>query len=405
MNSTPSSDPTGAGFPQKIAIIHDWLPEIGGAERVLSEMLRVFPRADVFSLIDFIPKEERSILYGKHVQTTFLQNCPAIRRFYRSYLPIMPLAVEHIDLSSYPLVISSSYAVAKGVITGPDQLHLCYCHSPIRYAWDMQEQYLLQSGSSRGIRGFLARALLHYIRIWDTRTANGVDAFATNSKFIARRIWKVYRRRSHVIYPPVEASPPEDVRPPQPWPFYLCLGRLVPYKRVDLIIETFRRCSSLRLIIIGEGPDRESLAKNLPSNVQMLGRQPRQIVLQHLMHAKALIFAAEEDFGIVPVEAQALGTPVVAYGKGGACETVLHGKTGTLFMEQTPEALIAALQQSDRLPLDPAELRQHAARFSPQRFRAKLHDWALHKWQRFEERLPRNESETRLEAVSSSSAD
>ncbi|MEI6712919.1 MAG: glycosyltransferase [Verrucomicrobiota bacterium] len=376
-------DESAQWIPERIAIIHDWLPEVGGAEKVLGEMLNVFPAADLYSLIDFIPESERAFLHGKQVQTTFLQQLPAVRRFYRACLPLMPLAVEHIDLSRYQLVISSSYAVAKGVITGPEQLHLCYCHSPIRYAWDLQEQYLLQSGSSKGVRGFLARALLHYIRIWDSRTSNGVDAFATNSKFVARRIWKVYRRRSRVIYPPVDAAPALTPMRPTAAPFYLSLGRLVPYKRVDLIVETFRGMPQLNLIVIGDGPERSTLEKRLPGNIVFLGRQSRQVVLQHLQAAQALIFAAEEDFGIVPVEAQAMGTPVIAYGKGGACETVLHNKTGILFMDQTPESLEAAITCAEQTQFDGEILRQHAAKFSPECFRRDFGNWATHKWKRF----------------------
>ena len=205
--SPPQSPaPPGVPLPERIALVHDWLPEVGGAERVLGEMLQVLPQAHVYSLVDFIPESERAFLCGKKVRTSFLQNLPGARRFYRSYLPLMPLAIEHFDLAAYDLVLSSSYAVAKGVITGPDQLHLCYCHSPPRYAWDLQELYLRQSQRSSGVKGFLARALLHYIRLWDCRTPNGVDAFAANSRFIQRRIWKVYRRRSRLIYPPVHMA-------------------------------------------------------------------------------------------------------------------------------------------------------------------------------------------------------
>jgi len=257
-------------IPERVAIIHDWLPEVGGAEKVLGEMLNVFPMADLYSLIDFIPEAERGFLHGKHVQTTFLQQLPAVRRFYRSCLPLMPLAVEHIDLSRYQLVLSSSYAVAKGVITGPEQLHLCYCHSPIRYAWDLQEQYLLQSGSSARSSGIFWPVRFCIMYDFGSRTSNGVDAFATNSKFVARRIWKVYRRRSRVIYPPVEATLPPVEGPVTGKPFYLSLGRLVPYKRVDLIVEAFRQMPHLSLIVIGDGPERGGLEKRLPKNVTLL---------------------------------------------------------------------------------------------------------------------------------------
>lgn len=301
-------------LPSKVAIIHDWLPEVGGAEMVLAELVKVFPQAALFSLIDFIPEAERGFLKGKSVQTTFLQQLPAVRRFYRSYLPLMPLAVEHIDLSPYEMILSSSYAVAKGVITGPEQLHLCYCHSPIRYAWDQQEQYLLHSGNASGLRGFIARALLHYIRIWDSRTSNGVDAFATNSKFVARRVWRVYRRRSRVIYPPVEIGlVPEGTG--ESGSYYLSLGRLVPYKRVDLIIEAFRRMPDRELVVIGEGPERGRLEKSLPKNVTMLGRQSREVVLALLSAARALVFAAERFWN----------RPSGGSGFGDACDCVREG--------------------------------------------------------------------------------
>lgn len=373
------SDPQ---IPSRVAIIHDWLPEVGGAEKVLEELIRVFPKADLFSLIDFLSERDREFLQGRSVQTTFLQHLPGIRRFYRSCLPVMPLAVEHIDLSPYSLILSSSYAVAKGVITGPEQLHLCYCHSPMRYAWDLQEQYLAQSGNASGFRGLLARALLHYVRIWDTRTSNGVDAFAANSRFVARRIWKVYRRKSCVIYPPVQI--PDGVSQAQKrGNFFVSLGRLVPYKRVDLIVEAFRKMPQHELVVIGDGPERSALERNLPGNVSLLGRLPRGAVLNLLMEARALIFAAEEDFGIAPVEAQGLGTPVIALGRGGSEETVRHLQTGLLFPSQSALSICDAVAQFETLDLDPQVLRNHAARFSPENFRSRLSDWTLRQWKRF----------------------
>lgn len=374
-------------LPPRIAIVHDWLPEVGGAERVLGQMLCVLPNADLFSLIDFIPDSERGFLNGKPVRTSFLQSIPGARRFYRLLLPLMPLAVEHFDLSNYDLVISSSYAVAKGVLTSPQQLHLCYCHSPIRYAWDMQEQYLRQTGCSTGIKGFFARALLHYIRLWDCRTANGVDSFSANSKFVARRIWKIYRRHAEVIYPPVVSqrgsgeSDSTAIRSS-----YLSLGRLVPYKRVDLLVEAFRRMPHRTLRIIGDGPERVKLSKNLPFNVQLLGRLPQQQVSESLRSARALLFAAEEDFGITPVEAQSAGTPVIAYGRGGACETVLHGKTGILFGAQTVEAVVDAVNQFESLRFEASALRNNALRFSPELFESSLLDWIKVEWRKFSDR-------------------
>ncbi|MEI6870916.1 MAG: glycosyltransferase [Verrucomicrobiota bacterium] len=373
--------------PRRIAIVHDWLPEVGGAERVLGEILEVLPEAELFSLLDFIPKGERDFLRGKTVQTSFLQHIPGARRFYRSFLPLMPLAIEYFDLSGFDLIISSSYAVAKGILSGPDQLHLCYCHSPVRYAWDLQEQYLRQTRRDKGIRGFLARAILHYIRLWDCRTPNGVDSFAANSRFIARRIWKVYRRRAVVIYPPVAGIHDQGVQEdPKPRTSYLSLGRLVPYKRVDILIEAFRKMPKRKLLIIGDGPERGRLARDLPPNVRLLGRLPQKEVGAALSEAKALLFAAEEDFGLVPVEAQAAGTPVIAYGKGGACESVIPGVTGVLFYNQTPEAVVHAVETSESMSFDAETLRRNALGFEPRVFRAALRQWIDGAWRKFSQR-------------------
>jgi glycosyltransferase involved in cell wall biosynthesis len=383
VESPESPESLCAQLPKRIAVVHDWLPEVGGAERVLGEILQMLPHAHLFSLVDFLPESDRAFLCGRKVRTSFLQNLPGARRFYRSYLPLMPLAVEHFDLASYDMVLSSSYAVAKGVITGPDQLHLCYCHSPPRYAWDLQEVYLRQSQRAMGLKGFFARALLHYIRLWDCRTPNGVDAFAANSRFIQRRIWKVYRRQSRLIYPPVRTDEEAGVTVEKPRSHYLSLGRLVPYKRVDLLVETFRRYPRRQLLVIGDGPERSRLQKNLPPNVRFLGRQPQRVVLEALRTAKALLFPAEEDFGLVPVEAQAAGTPVIAYARGGGAESVVDGVTGILFEEQTVEALCNAMDRAEALSFDPSALRQNAMRFSVGVFRSALARWLASEWSRF----------------------
>jgi glycosyltransferase involved in cell wall biosynthesis len=373
----------GAQLPKRIAVVHDWLPEVGGAERVLGEILQLLPQADLFSLVDFLSESDRAFLRGRRVRTSFLQRLPGARKFYRSYLPLMPLAVEHFDLAAYDLILSSSYAVAKGVITGPDQLHLCYCHSPPRYAWDLQEVYLRQSQRAAGLKGFLARALLHYIRLWDCRTPNGVDAFAANSRFIQRRIWKVYRRQSRLIYPPVHMGGETASDPERPRTHYLSLGRLVPYKRVDLLVEAFRLQPERELWVIGDGPERSRLQKNLPPNVRFLGRQPQRVVNEALRTAKALLFPAEEDFGLVPVEAQAAGTPVIAYARGGGAESVVDGVTGVLFHEQTVGALCDAMQLAESMVFDRGALRQNAMRFSAGVFRSALGQWLNSEWSRF----------------------
>jgi len=362
----------------KIAIVHDWLVTYAGAERVLEQMLDVYPDADLYSLIDFLPDTERQFLRGKPVGTSFLQHIPGIRRGYRRFLPLMPLAIEQFDLSAYDLVVSSSYAVAKGVLTGPDQPHLCMCYSPARYAWDLQDQYLRETGLDRGVRGMLARWMLHRFRLWDARTANGVDRFIAISQFIARRIWKAYRRQSTVIYPPVDV---EGFTPGGTCDdFYVTASRLVPYKRVDLIVEAFAAMPERRLVVIGDGPEARRVRTRAKPNIQFLGQQPFEVLRDHLRGARAFVFAAEEDFGIAPLEAQACGTPVVAYGKGGVRETLFDldspTPTGVLFSEQSAQSIIEAVERFERegQKISPDACRENALRFAPDRFRREFAD-------------------------------
>jgi glycosyltransferase involved in cell wall biosynthesis len=360
---------------RRVAIVHDWLVVWGGAEGVLRELIALFPDCDLFSVIDFLSDKDRAKLFGKQAKTTFIQNLPFAKKKYRSYLPLMPLAIEQLDLSEYDLVISSSHAVAKGVITGPDQTHICYCHSPIRYAWDLQHQYLRQTGLTRGLKSLVARLILHYIRMWDMRTASGVDLFIANSAYIARRIQKLYRRDARLVHPPVDIAmftarlDKED--------FYFTASRLVPYKRVDLIVEAFAKMPQRRLIVIGDGPEMERIRKLAGPNVTLLGYQPNDVLRDHLQRARAFVFAAEEDFGILPVEAQACGTPVIAFGKGGALETVIglddaEGRpaTGLFFGEQTVPAVIDAVERFEASTINPADCSAWAESFSIEAFRA-----------------------------------
>ncbi|MFN5864370.1 MAG: glycosyltransferase, partial [Pseudanabaena sp.] len=231
----------------RIAIIHEWFVNYSGSERVVEQILNLFPHADLFALVDFLEDSHRGYIHNKQVTTTFIQNLPFAKNKFRQYLPLMPLAIEQLDLSEYDLIISSSHAVAKGVLTSPHQLHISYVHSPIRYAWDLQHQYLQESNLEKGIKSWLARWILHQIRIWDTRTANGVDHFIANSQFIARRIQKVYRRDAQVIYPPVDFD--NYTLCEQKQDFYLTASRLVPYKRVDLIVEAFSQMRDRQLIV------------------------------------------------------------------------------------------------------------------------------------------------------------
>ncbi|WP_174420543.1 glycosyltransferase family 4 protein [Burkholderia diffusa] len=362
----------------RVAIVHDWLVTYAGAERVLEQIVACFPDADLFSLVDFL--DDRAFVRGKRVTTSFIQKLPFARTKYRSYLPLMPLAIEQLDVSEYDLVISSSHAVAKGVLTGPDQVHISYVHSPIRYAWDLQHQYLEQSNLTHGPKSLLARMILHYIRNWDTRTANAVDGFVANSAFIARRIKKVYHRDAAVIFPPVDVdgfslnAVKDD--------FYLTASRMVPYKKIDLIVEAFSKTPERKLVVIGDGPEMQKIRAKAGPNVEIMGYQPFAVLHDRMRRAKAFVFAAEEDFGISVVEAQACGTPVIAYGKGGALETVLDPQsganpTGLFFDEQTPHAIVAAVDDFERAPqrFTPNACRANAERFSADTFRRRFLDY------------------------------
>jgi glycosyltransferase involved in cell wall biosynthesis len=366
---------------RRIAIVHDWLPVYGGAERVLEQMLEVYPEADVFSLIDALNEENRKFLKGRPVKTSFVQKLPGGKKYYRHCFPLMPLAIEQFDFSSYDLVITSSYAFAKGIITGPRQLHLCYCHSPIRYAWDLQTQYLKESKMDRGVMGWFVRSMLHFIRMWDSRTAAGVDAFMANSRFIARRIEKVYRRDATVVYPPVSIDRFEVCHEKEN--YFVTASRLVPYKRMDLIIEAFNGMPDRRLVVIGDGPELPKLRRLAGPNVEVLGWQPQAVLKQHLEKARGFVFGGEEDFGIILLEAQACGTPVIAYGRGGALETVVENKTGMFFGEQTIESLQAAIAEFDTRKWDAVTCRQNAERFSTKIFRDRFQQFVEAEWERF----------------------
>ena len=360
----------------RVAIVHDWLVSYAGSERVVEQMFACFPQADVFATVDFFPPEQRRFLAGKSVTTTFIQKLPFAKTRYRNYLPLMPFAIEQLDLSGYDLVLSSSHAVAKGVITGPDQLHICYCHSPMRYAWDMQAQYLQESGLERGFKGLLTRLLLHRIRIWDRHNSAGVDKFIANSGFIARRIEKTYRREAAVIYPCVAIEDFEVCTDKDD--FYLTASRLVPYKKIELIVRAFAKMPDRRLVVIGDGPCAKDIGRNVPPNVTLMGYQSFSVLKDHMQRAKAFVFAAEEDFGILPVEAQACGTPVIAFSKGGLLETVVDGVSGLFFDTQTEEAVVEAIGRfEDDFDTDVTQIRANAERFSTACFKRRYIDFVL----------------------------
>jgi len=370
----------------KIAVVHDWLVTFAGAEQVLAQILKCFPEAHLFAVVDYLDGAAREQLGGRTAKTTFVQHLPWAKSKYRIYLPLMPLAIEQLDMTGYDLVISSSHAVAKGVLTGPDQLHICYVHSPIRYAWDLQHQYLRETGKGSGIAGWLVRYLLHRVRLWDFRSANGVDEFVCNSRYIARRTMKAYRRTSTVIYPPVNTS--HFTPGAHKENFYVTASRMVPYKRMDLIVEAFSAMPDRRLVVIGDGPDMSKIRKKAGPNVEIMGYQPFAVLKDKLQRAKAFVFAAEEDFGILPVEAQACGTPVIAYGRGGLTETVRTlgqgDPSGILFAEQSVESIVAAIDQFEaEYPYYTAEAAvANAERFSEDRFRREFTDFVLSAYER-----------------------
>jgi glycosyltransferase involved in cell wall biosynthesis len=365
----------------KYALVHEWLtPQAtGGSELVVQAILQQVD-ADLYALIDFESTNPESYLFGRNIGTSFLQYLPLARQGVQKYLPLLPLAIEQLDLRDYDIILSSSHAVAKGVLTAPHQCHVCYCHTPMRYAWDLTFDYLQNSRVGQGLPGLITRYLLHQLRQWDVISAHRVDFFIANSRHTARRIWRCYRRQAQVIYPPVAIdrfhfeSQKED--------YYLTVSRLVSYKQIKLIVAAFNELG-LPLIIIGDGPDLEKLKQFARPNVQLLGNQPNAVVEQYMAKARAFVYAACEDFGIALVEAQACGTPVIAYGGGGALETVIDGRcdpqlgTGLFFDAQTPTALVKAVETFRELQphLAPEQCRQQALRFSPEVFRQAYGDF------------------------------
>lgn len=371
----------------RIAVVHEWLIDYAGSERVLRSILDLLPHADLFTLLELPTEELRRAIPKRAQATTFLQSLPNPRKWLQYYVPLMPFAIEQFDLSGYDIVISNNHAVAKGVITGPDQLHVSNVCSPMRYAWDLQAQYLREAGLDRGLRGWAARRSLHRIRQWDARTANGVDAFVAISHFIARRIRKAYGRDAEVIYPPVDVA--AFGLEPRKEDFYLTVSRLQPYKRVDLLVQAFAGLPDRRLVVIGDGPDMKRIRAFATGNVELLGYRPTAEVREYMQRARAFLFAGVEDFGIVMVEAQACGTPVIALARGGAPE-IVRGEnalrpSGILFPAQTEQSVIEAVRRFERDParFDPAACRDNALRFDAAVFRERFGAFVRAQWERF----------------------
>jgi glycosyltransferase involved in cell wall biosynthesis len=367
----------------RVNYVHEWLTEWGGSEDVVGAMLRAVPGQALFATIDFLTPESRAKFGGVPIRTTFLQGLPFARTRFWNYLPLTPLAVETHDLRAAQVIVSSSHAFAKGVLTSGEQLHVSYVHSPMRYAWDLHHQYLQDYRLQRGARGLLARYLFHRLRQWDRQTGNNVDLFLANSRHVQRRIWRTYRRPALVLYPPVATD--RFGFEPRREGHYVTVSRLVSYKRIDLMLQAFRAMPERKLVVIGDGPEAARLRAMCPPNVTLLGYQPHEVVQQHLAGARAFLFAAQEDFGISPVEAQACGTPVIAYGVGGAAETVrdvrsMTEPTGLLFDAQTADSLRAAVEAFDSVAIDPYACRAWAERFAAQRFDTEYRDCITRAW-------------------------
>ena len=331
-------------------------------------------------MVDFVPEAQRGFLRGKKVHTTCIQYWPFARKHFRKYLSFMPWAIEHLNLSKYNLILSSSHAVAKGVKTRPDQMHISYVHSPMRYAWDFQDQYLQQANLHSGLKSRIIRYCLARLRKWDKKSAQGVTHFIANSQYIADRIQRCYGRKADVIYPPVDVERFVCCETKQD--YYFTASRLVSYKRIDLIVQAFAQMPDKQLVVIGDGPEYDKITAMATDNIQLLGYQSDAVLIQHLQQAKAFVFAAEEDFGILPVEAQACGTPVIVYGKGGALETMVPGKTGFFFDAQTMDALISAVNafEAQNGGFCAKVLRQQAEQFSIMTFRENYLHYIKHRY-------------------------
>jgi len=354
----------------KVALAHDYLNQYGGAERVLEAFCQIFPKAPIYTLL--YDKEKTGFAFdNKDIRTSFLQKIPLVKAHHRPFLMLMPLAIEQFDFSEYDLVLSDSASYAKGIITSPKTLHICYCHTPIRYAWDDSQKYIEEFGYSRIIKKVIP-FFMSYIRIWDEKASDRVDHFISNSKFVSERIKKYYKRDSEVIHPPVKANLfylSKEIDN-----YFLLVGRFLPYKRFDLAIDAFNQLG-LPLKIIGDGPDRKRLEKKAKGNIEFVGLVSDDKLRNYYSHCKAFIFPQEEDFGITAVEAMASGRPVIAYKGGGALEIIQEGITGLFFEKQTSDDLIKVLKNFNEADFNPEKIREKAMEFNEENFKKKIKEF------------------------------
>jgi len=369
----------------KSAIVHDWLVSpVGGGEKSLEAIHRLFP-SPIYTLVKNEHNLKGSYFQNLEITPSFIQRFPRAKTKYRSFLLFFPLAIEQFDLHPYDLVISSSHCVAKGVLTHSDQLHISYCYTPVRYAWDLMHEYLMESGLDKGVKGAIARVMLHYLRGWDLHASKRVDHFIAISNYVARRIKKIYGRESTVIYPPVDISFYEIERAKDN--YYVTASRFVPYKKISLIVEAFSKMPDKKLVVIGDGPDWKKVKEKAGPNIELLGYQSDEILKRHLQKGRAFLFAALEDFGILPVEAMACGTPVIAFGKGGALETVVENETGLFFEEQTTSSIINAVNDFEKRDFDLQKCRNRAELFSVERFDREFSSFVNQKYSEFRNAL------------------
>jgi glycosyltransferase involved in cell wall biosynthesis len=365
---------------------------MGGAENTLESIYNVYP-SPIFTLVLNKDGITDSLLSKATIITSFIQQLPWVLKKYRNYLPFYPIAIEQFDLTAYDIILSSSFIVAKGVITNTEQLHICYLHNPIRPAWELYQQFLSQSNNGKGLKGYFTRMVFHYLRQWDVLSANRVDHFIANSKYTAKRIKKIYNRDAEVIYPPVniDAFELEEYKED----YYVTASRIVYHKRIDLIVKAFAKIPEKKLIVLGDGPEIKKIRSMATPNVEIMGYQPKEVLIRHLQKAKAFIFAAQEDFGIAPIEAMACGTPVLAFGKGGALETVIEWKTGLFFYEQNAESISNCVENFDSKAhlFSPGEIREHAIKFSVKRFEQEYREFTQKKINDFTQRDAANQTQ------------
>jgi len=351
----------------KIAIVHDWLVVNGGAEKVLKYMNEIFD-ADIFSIVDFLSKKDRKeILKGKFAKTSFIQNLPFAKKYFRNYLFLFPKAIESFDLSKYDLIISSSWAFAKGVKKNKNQIHISYCYTPIRYVWDLEDEYL---NNLSFFKRLFAKKIFNYIRNWDLETSKRVDYFIADSKFVKKRIKRIYNRDASVIYPPIDLDKFSLYEKKED--FYLTVSRLVSYKKVDLIVKAFNEMTDKKLVVIGSGEKLNYLKKVANKNIEIFGYQPDEVVIDYMQKAKGFVYAALEDYGIVPREALSCGTPVIAFNGGGVVESIVEGVNGVLFENQNIEDIRKAVKRFEEMNFDYKKVRESVENLSIENFKKSL---------------------------------